>query len=57
MLIQDIDLVFNVIDQDKHCGPVEIGSTSISLKQAKQTMADPSKFSTTQSLIQNKKVS
>ena len=29
---QDVCVRFSVIDQDRHCGPVEIGSTSVTLK-------------------------
>ena len=29
---QDVCVRFSVFDQDRHCGPVEIGSTSVTLK-------------------------
>lgn len=53
--VKDVIVRFSVIDQDRHCGPVELGNTSISLKEAKQTGPDPDKFSSTQFLTQPKK--
>ena len=44
------------MDEDRHCGPVEMGHTDITLKDAKQTVEEPVKFSTTQFITQNKKV-
>ena len=44
------------MDQDRHCGAVEMGHTTITLKDAKQTVEDPVKFSTTQFIKQTKKV-
>ena len=46
----------NVMDQDRYCGPVEVGHTTITLKDAKQTVADPEKFATTQFIKQTTKV-
>ena len=45
-----------VMDQDRYCGPVEVGHTTITLKDAKQTVADPEKFATTQFIKQTTKV-
>ena len=44
------------MDQDRHCGPVEMGHTHITLKDAKQTVGEPEKFSTTQLISPSKKV-
>ena len=44
------------MDQDRHCGAVEMGHTTITLKVAKQTVEDPVKFSTAQFIKQTKKV-
>jgi len=53
--LKDVCVRFCVIDQDRHCGPVEIGSTSVTLKEAKQTGPDPDKFSSSQILNPPKK--
>ena len=53
---QDISLLFTVMDQDRHCGAVEVGNTSITLKEAEQMVEDPVKFSTAQFIKQRKKV-
>jgi hypothetical protein len=55
-LLQDISLLLTVMDQDRHCGAVEMGHTTITLKNAKQTVEDPVKFSTAQFIKQTKKV-
>ena len=47
---------FTVVDQDRHCGPVELGTTAVSLKEAGQARPDPDKFSATQFLLAPKKV-
>ena len=44
------------MDQDRYCGPVEMGHSSISMKEAKQTVPEPEKFSITQFIDQVKKV-
>ena len=53
--MKDISVVFTVMDQDRHCGALEIGKTTITLKEAKQTIEDPVKFSSHSPLIQAKK--
>jgi len=53
--MKDVSVVFTVMDQDRHCGAVEIGKTSITLKEAKQTVEDPVKFSAHSPIIQTKK--
>jgi len=53
--LKDISVRLCAIDQDRHCGPVEMGSTNITLKDAKQTLADPDKYSSTQFLNPPKK--
>jgi len=53
--LKDVCVRFCVVDQDRYCGPVEIGSTSITIKEAKQTGPDPDKFSSTQILNPPKK--
>ena len=55
-LLQDISLLLTMMDQDRHCGAVEMGHTTITLKDAKQTVEDPVKFSTEQFIKQTKKV-
>ena len=55
-LLQDISILLTVMDQDRHCGAVEMGHTTITLKDAKQTVEDPVKFSTAQFIKQTKKV-
>ena len=55
--MKDVSVVFTVMDQDRHCGAVEIGKTSITLREAKQTVEDPVKFSAHSPIIQTKKVS
>ena len=55
-MLQDISLLLTVMDQDRHCGAVEMGHTTITLKDAKQTVEDPVKFSTEQFIKQTKKV-
>ena len=44
------------MDQDRHCGAVEMGHTTITLKNAEQLIEDPVKFSSTQFIKQRKKV-
>lgn len=44
------------MDQDRHCGAVEMGHTTITLKEAEQLVEDPVKFSTSQIIKQRKKV-
>jgi len=53
--MKDISVVLAVMDQDRHCGAVEIGRTTISLKEAKQTVEDPVKFSSHCPLTPSKK--
>lgn len=68
---QDISVVLAVMDQDRHCGSVEMGRTTITLKvfvlgkvifhkyilkEAKQTVEDPVKFSSHCPLVFDKKV-
>jgi len=53
--MKDVVVRFCVIDQDRHCGPTELGSTSVSLKEAKQLVTDPDKFSSTQFINPPKK--
>eukprot|EP00090_Calanus_glacialis_P010852 TRINITY_DN19311_c0_g1_i1.p1 TRINITY_DN19311_c0_g1~~TRINITY_DN19311_c0_g1_i1.p1 ORF type:complete len:476 (+),score=146.04 TRINITY_DN19311_c0_g1_i1:93-1520(+) len=53
--MKDISLLLTVMDQDRHCGAVEMGHTTITLKDAKQTVEDPVKFSTAQFIKQTKK--
>jgi len=53
--MKDISLLFTVMDQDRHCGAVEVGNTSITLKEAEQMVEDPVKFSTAQFIKQRKK--
>eukprot|EP00092_Neocalanus_flemingeri_P010742 GFUD01011571.1.p1 GENE.GFUD01011571.1~~GFUD01011571.1.p1 ORF type:complete len:482 (-),score=142.60 GFUD01011571.1:172-1617(-) len=53
--MKDISLQLTVMDQDRHCGPVEMGHTSITLKDARQTVGEPEKFSTTQFIQETKK--
>ena len=48
--------ILTVMDQDRHCGAVEMGHTATTLKDAKQTVEDPVKFSTEQFIKQTKKV-
>ena len=54
--MKDVSVVFTVMDQDRHCGAVEIGKASITLREAKQTVEDPVKFSAHSPIIQTKKV-
>jgi len=42
-------------DQDRHCGAVELGRAMITLKEAKQTVEDPVKFSSHCPLVQTKR--
>ena len=44
------------MDQDRHCGAVEMGNTAITIKDAEQMVEDPVKFSTAQFIKQRKKV-
>ena len=44
------------MDQDRYCGPVELGHTIISMKEAKQTVPEPEKFAATHIIKQTKKV-
>jgi len=53
--MKDISLLFTVMDQDRHCGAVEMGHTTITLKEAEQMVEDPVKFSTSQIIKQRKK--
>eukprot|EP00092_Neocalanus_flemingeri_P098151 GFUD01125160.1.p1 GENE.GFUD01125160.1~~GFUD01125160.1.p1 ORF type:complete len:477 (-),score=153.45 GFUD01125160.1:207-1637(-) len=53
--MKEISLQFTVMDQDRHCGSVEMGHTSITLKDAKQTVEEPEKFTTTQFIKETKK--
>jgi len=53
--MKNISLLFTVMDQDRYCGPVEMGHSSISMKEAKQTVPEPEKFSITQFIDQVKK--
>jgi len=53
--MKDISLLFTVMDQDRHCGAVEMGHTTITLKEAEQLVEDPVKFSTSQIIKQRKK--
>jgi len=55
--LRDVSVVFSVMDQDRHCGSLEIGRANISLKEAKQVVEDPVKFSSVCPLIQTKKES
>ena len=41
----------------RHCGAVELGRAMITLKEAKQTVEDPVKFSSHCPLVQTKRVS
>ena len=53
--MKDISVVFAVMDQDRHCGAVEIGRAGITLKEAKQTVDDPVKFSSHCPLLHSKR--
>jgi len=53
--LKDVTVRFTVVDQDRHCGPVELGATAVTLKEAGQAGPDPDKFSATQFLVQPKK--
>jgi len=53
--MKDISVVFAVMDQDRHCGAVEIGRAGITLKEAKQTVDDPVKFSSHCPLLHTKR--
>jgi hypothetical protein len=53
--MKDISLLFTVMDQDRHCGAVEMGNTTITIKDAEQMVEDPVKFSTAQFIKQRKK--
>ena len=53
--LKDISVMFTVMDQDRHCGSLEIGRVNISLKEAKQVVEDPVKFSSVCALLQTKK--
>lgn len=44
------------MDQDRYCGPVEMGHTAMTLKEAKQTVEVPENFSTSLFLKEAKKV-
>ena len=44
------------MDQDRYCGPVEMGHTDITLKEANQIVEEPEKFSTTQFIKEKRKV-
>lgn len=55
-LLQNTSLLLTVMDQDRYCGPVELGHTIISMKEAKQTVPEPEKFSATHIIKQTKKV-
>ena len=44
------------MDQDRHCGAVEMGHTTITPKDAEQLTEDPVKFSSAQFIKQRKKV-
>ena len=54
--LQNISLKFSVMDQDRYCGPVEMGHTDITLKEANQIVEEPEKFSTTQFIKEKRKV-
>jgi len=54
--LQNISLKFSVMDQDRYCGPVEMGHTFITLKEANQIVEEPEKFSTTQFITEKRKV-
>jgi len=54
--IKNTSLLLTVMDQDRYCGPVELGHTTISMKEAKQTIPEPEKFATTQIIKQSKKL-
>jgi len=51
--MKNISLLFTVMDQDRYCGPVEMGHSSISMKEAKQTVPEPEKFSITREVLDN----
>lgn len=53
--MKDISVVLAVMDQDRHCGSVEMGRATITLKEAKQTAEDPVKFSSHCPLVFDKK--
>jgi len=53
--MKDISVVLAVMDQDRHCGSVEMGRATITLKEAKQTVEDPVKFSSHCPLVFDKK--
>ena len=55
--LRDVSVMFSVMDQDRHCGSLEIGRANISLKEAKQVVEDPVKFSSVCALMQTKKES
>jgi len=51
--LKEISLVLTVMDEDRHCGPQELGSAAISLKEARQAGAGdcPVKFTATRPLV------
>jgi len=54
--IKNTSLLLTVMDQDRYCGPVELGHTIISMKEAKQTVPEPEKFAATHIIKQTKKL-
>ena len=53
--LRELSVMFSVMDQDRHCGSMEIGRANISLKEAKQVLEDPVKFSSVCPLTQTRR--
>ena len=53
--LRELSVMFSVMDQDRHCGSMEIGRANISLKEAKQVVEDPVKFSSVCPLTQTRR--
>jgi len=54
--MKNTSIMLRVMDQDRYCGPVELGHTSISMKEAKQNIVEPEKFEATHILKQTKRL-
>ena len=53
--LRELSVMFSVMDQDRHCGSMELGRANITLREAKQVVEDPVKFSSVCPLTQTRK--
>lgn len=53
--MKDVSVRLTLVDQDRHSGPLELGSTTVTMKEAKQVGPDPEKFQATQIIVPAKK--